>query len=212
MIIDIKNVNKKFNGNYVLNDVSMHLESGNIYGFSGRNGSGKSVLLKIITGLYLASSGSIFLNDREIDYKKEFIPNIGVLIDGPKFFSNLTGLENLQILANINSKIGEKEILEALEIVNLTKEKDKKYSKYSLGMKQKLGIASAIMEDPELLILDEPFNGIEDASVLKIKNYLKSIKDKKIILLSTHIKEDLYELSDFIYYFDASHVRSLDKW
>ena len=179
MIIDIKNVSKKFNGNYVLNDVSMHLESGNIYGFSGRNGSGKSVLLKIITGLYLASSGSIFLNDREIDYKKEFIPNIGVLIDGPKFFSNLTGLENLKILANINSKIGEKEILEALEIVNLTKEKDKKYSKYSLGMKQKLGIASAIMEDPELLILDEPFNGIEDASVLKIKNYLKSIKDKK---------------------------------
>ena len=95
MIIDIKNVSKKFNGNYVLNDVSMHLESGNIYGFSGRNGSGKSVLLKIITGLYLASSGSIFLNDQEIDYKKEFIPNIGVLIDGPKFFSNLTGLENL---------------------------------------------------------------------------------------------------------------------
>lgn len=206
MKIDIKNINKSFKGNQVLNNINMHLETGNIYGFSGRNGSGKSVLLKVITGLYQVDSGSVSINDKVIDFKKEFIENLGILIEGPKFFSNLTGLENLKFLASINSKISEKEILSSLDIVNLINEKDKKYNKYSLGMKQKLGIAAAIMENPDILILDEPFNGIENISVKKIKEYLKSIKENKIIILSTHIKEDLEELSDYIYYFDAGIV------
>ena len=182
MKIDIKNINKSFKGNLVLNNVNMHFETSNIYGFSGRNGSGKSVLLKVLTGLYEADSGIISINDKIINFQKEFVENLGSLIEGPKFFSNLTGFENL------------------------IDEKDKKYSKYSLGMKQKLGIAAAIMENPDILILDEPFNGIEDISVSKIKNYLKEIKENKIIILSTHIKEDLEELSDYIYYFDAGMV------
>ena len=209
MKIDVKNINKSFKGNMVLNNVNMHFETGNIYGLSGRNGSGKSVLLKVLTGLYQKDSGTISINDRVIDYKKEFIENLGSLIEGPKFFSNLTGFENLKFLANIKGKIKDEDILNTLEIVNLTSEKDKKYSKYSLGMKQKLGIAAAIMENPDILILDEPFNGIEDISVLKIKNYLKEIKENKIIILSTHIKEDLEELSDYIYYFDAGMVSEI---
>lgn len=206
MKIDIKNINKSFKGNLVLNNVNMHFETSNIYGFSGRNGSGKSVLLKVLTGLYEADSGIISINDKIINYQEEFIENLGSLIEGPKFFSNLTGFENLKFLANIKGKIKENDILKSLEIVNLIDEKDKKYSKYSLGMKQKLGIAAAIMENPDILILDEPFNGIEDISVFKIKNYLKEIKENKIIILSTHIKEDLEELSDYIYYFDAGMV------
>jgi len=206
MKIDIKNINKSFKGNLVLNNVNMHFETSNIYGFSGRNGSGKSVLLKVLTGLYEADSGIISINDKIINFQKEFVENLGSLIEGPKFFSNLTGFENLKFLANIKGKIEEKDILKALEIVNLIDEKDKKYSKYSLGMKQKLGIAAAIMENPDIIILDEPFNGIEDISVSKIKNYLKEIKENKIIILSTHIKEDLEELSDYIYYFDAGMV------
>lgn len=209
MIIDIKNINKSFKGNMVLNNVNMHFETGNIYGLSGRNGSGKSVLLKVLTGLYKADSGTISINDKVIDYKKEFIENLGSLIEGPKFFSNLTGFENLKFLANIKGKIKDEDILNTLETVNLISEKDKKYSKYSLGMKQKLGIVAAIMENPDILILDEPFNGIEDISVLKIKNYLKEIKENKIIILSTHIKEDLEELSDHIYYFDAGMVSEI---
>lgn len=210
MTIDIKNINKSFKGNLVLSNVNMHFESGNIYGFSGRNGSGKSVLLKVMTGLYQTDSGTISINDRIINYKKEFIENLGVLIEGPKFFSNLTGFENLQFISKIKGKINNDDILKALEIVNLEEEKDKKYNKYSLGMKQKLGIAAAIMENPDILILDEPFNGIESISVKKIKDYLKQIKENKIIILSTHIKEDLEELSDHIYYFDAGMV-SEDK-
>ena len=206
MTIDIKNINKSFKGNLILNNVNMHLEIGNIYGFSGRNGSGKSVLLKVLTGLYKADSGSVSINDKEINYQEEFIKNLGVLIEGPKFFSNLTGFENLKFLASIKNKVKEDDILNILEIVNLIDEKDKKYNKYSLGMKQKLGIAAAIMENPDILILDEPFNGIESVSVSKIKNYLKEIKKNKIIILSTHIKEDLEELSDHIYYFDAGIV------
>ena len=206
MKLEVLHITKKFKGNKVLNDVNMTLVSGNIYGFSGRNGSGKSVLLKIIAGLYLADSGDIILDNKKYNFKKEFLPSLGALIEEPKFFPNMTGFENLKMLASIKNKIKETDILKYLDIVNLTLEKDKKFSKYSLGMKQKLGIASALMEDDDILILDEPFNGLEEQTVLKLKKYLKSIKDNKIIILSTHIKEDLEELSDIIYYFDGGNV------
>ena len=206
MKLEIKNISKKFNDNLVLDNINMQLTSNNIYGFSGRNGSGKSVLLKIISGLYFPTTGNIFLNDKKIDYHEKFLPSLGVLIESPKFFHNLTCYENLEIIGNISKKIEKEDILRVLEIVNLISEKDKKFSKCSLGMKQKLGIASAIINDPDILILDEPFNGIEEASVLKIKEYLKSIKNNKIIILSTHNKEDLEELSKQIFYFDNGKV------
>lgn len=206
MKLEIKNISKKFNDNLVLDNINMQLTSNNIYSFSGRNGSGKSVLLKIISGLYFPTTGNIFLNDKKIDYHENFLPSLGVLIESSKFFHNLTCYENLEIIGNISKKVEKEDILRVLEIVNLISEKDKKFSKCSLGMKQKLGIASAIINDPDILILDEPFNGIEEASVLKIKEYLKSIKKNKIIILSTHIKEDLEELSDQIFYFDNGKV------
>ena len=209
MKIEVKNVSKRFKKTMVLNNVNAFFESGHIYGLSGRNGSGKSVFLKILCGLYKATSGEILFDHKCYDKDNLYLLNMRALIEKPNFFPELTGYENLELLAKIQNKIGKKEIDKTLKNVNLYDEKDKKYSEYSLGMKQKLGIAQVLMEDPDIIILDEPFNGIEANSVTKISNILKAEKEKgKLIIISTHIKEDLDNLSDFIYCFDAGEVHT----
>lgn len=207
MKIEIKNVNKKFKNNLVLDKVNLTFTTGHIYGLKGRNGSGKSVFLKILAGLYTPSEGEVLFDNKKFNPKKEYPPNMRALIENPTFFANMTGYENLKLLAKIQGKISDKEILEALELVNLISEKDKKYNKYSLGMKQKLGIAQVFMEDPEILILDEVFNGLEENTVLKLKDYLKEIKKEKIIIITSHQKEDLEFLCDKIYFFDNGVVK-----
>ncbi len=207
MKIEIKNVEKNFRKVTVLQNVNMILEEGHIYGLKGRNGTGKSVLLKMISGIYTPTSGQILFDGKEYKKMTEFVPNMRALIEKPCFFPDLTGFENLQLLAKIQNKIDDKEILNALQIVNLEAEKDKKFSKYSLGMKQKLGIAQVIMENPHTLILDEPFNGIEKESIEKIKKHLiNEKKNGKIIIISSHIEEDLNELADTIFTFEGGKV------
>lgn len=207
MKIELRNITKKFDKVEVIKNTNIVFEEGHIYGLYGRNGSGKSVLMKLICGFYIPTTGEILYNDKNINMEKEYPENLRAVIEKPTFFSDLTGYENLKLLAKIQNKITDKEILETLDLVNLTNEKDKKYSKYSLGMKQKLAIAQALMENPKILILDEPFNGIEDASVEKISNYLKSQKDK-LIIFSTHIKEDLNNLADIIYRIDEGTIKN----
>ncbi len=208
MKIELKNVTKKFKNNIVINNVSATFESGNIYGFYGRNGSGKSVLQKIISGLYIPTSGEVLIDGVNINEKELYPSCMRILIEKPAFFPDISGLENLKLLADINKIIDEKKILEVLELVNLKDEKKKKYSKYSLGMKQKLGVAQAIMEDPDIIILDEPFNGIEQATVDKLIDYLLKKKEEgKLIIVSTHIKEDLTKLSNHIYMFDNGSIK-----
>ena len=212
MKIELKNVSKKFKNNIVINNVSVTFESGNIYGFYGRNGSGKSVLQKIISGLYLPTSGEVLLDGININEKELYPSNMRILIEKPAFFFVFFGLDNLKLLADINKIIDEKKIIEVLELVNLKNEMHKKYSKYSLGMKQKLGIAQAIMENPDILILDEPFNGIEQATVDKLIEYLlKKREEGKLIIISTHIKEDLTKLSDYIYVFDNGSIKKVEN-
>lgn len=207
MKIELKNVSKSFKKIKVIDDVSISFESGHIYGFYGRNGSGKSVLQKIISGLYTPTTGTVLVDGVDINAIGTYPSNMRVLIEKPAFFPDISGFENLKLLADINKTIDEKKILEILELVNLTEEKNKKYSKYSLGMKQKLGVAQAIMEDPDILILDEPFNGIEQATVDKLTEYLlEKKKEGKLIIVSTHIKEDLTKLSDKIFVFDNGKV------
>lgn len=207
MKIELKNVSKSFKKIKVIDDVSISFESGHIYGFYGRNGSGKSVLQKIISGLYTPTTGTVLVDGVDINAIGTYPSNMRVLIEKPAFFPDISGFENLKLLADINKTIDEKKILEILELVNLTEEKNKKYSKYSLGMKQKLGVAQAIMEDPDILILDEPFNGIEQATVDKLTEYfLSKKKEGKLIIVSTHIKEDLTKLSDKIFVFDNGKV------
>ena len=201
MEIKLENVSKSFGKIKVLTDVNIKFSSGKIYGLYGRNGSGKSVLLKIISGLY-SHEGKVLYNDVEYE-KLSSLPFLRGQIETPSFFPNLTGLENLRLLAKIQNRISDQEILKSLDMVNLLNEKDKRYSEYSLGMKQKLGIAQAIMENPDIIILDEPFNGIENATVKKLIEYFKSIKKDKIIIVSTHIIDDLKNLCDKIYYLDG---------
>lgn len=207
MKIEIKNVSKKFKDIDVLKNVSMTLESGHIYGFIGHNGSGKSVLLKLICAFLKPSQGEILFNGENVIDNNKFPPSTRALIETPNFISELSGLENLELLAEIQHKIGEKEIEEALKKVGLEENKNKKYYKYSLGMKQKLGIAQVLMEDPDILILDEPFNGLDEKSTSQIRNILVQEKQKgKLIILATHIKEDMNVLCDKMYKFDSGTV------
>lgn len=207
MIVKIIDVSKKFKKVSVLEHVNLELSSGNIYGFVGANGSGKTVLLKMICGFYAPTTGTILINNRNIIEEQSYPENTGALIEKPSFIPDLTGKENLLLLADIQNKITEKDIDRIVEIVDLSKHINKKYETYSLGTKQKLGIAQAIMENPELIILDEPFNGIDSSSAKNIRDYLITMKKEgKLIIISTHIKDDIKLLADQIYVFENESV------
>ena len=197
MEIKLENVSKRFKNENVLNGISYSFESGKIYSIVGRNGSGKSVLLKIIAGLYLQDKGKVLFDNKNYNMINEIPDNLGIVIEQPSFINDLTGLENLKLLASIRNVATERDIVESLEIVNLKDDMNKKYSKYSLGMRQKLSIAQAIMEHQKVILLDEPFNGIDRQSVVAIKEYLKKVKNEdKLIIITTHIMDDVVDLSD----------------
>lgn len=207
MKIEVKDVTKKLDKEIVLNDVSLSLDSGKIYGLVGRNGSGKSMLLKTICGFVKPDKGYVKVDGEDIYKNNTFPKKTAALIERPNYLPDLTGYENLKMLASINKVIGDKEILNTLEKVNLLEEKDKKFKKYSLGMKQKLGIAQVLMENPDIMIFDEPFNGLEEESVKKIRKLLLEEKKKgKLIIIATHIKEDINELCDIIYRVDNGKI------
>ena len=195
--IKIEHVSKNLDGKTVLNDINLVLESNKIYGFIGRNGSGKSTLFKTICGFIRPDRGNVLVNGEDIYKNNSFPKNTRALIEIPEFLSDLSGYDNLKLLADINHCISDQEIINTLDLVNLLFEKDKKFKKYSFGMKQKLGIAQVIMENPDILIFDEPFNGVDEKSVEQISHYLKKIKNQnKIILIASHVKEDIENLCD----------------
>lgn len=210
MKLEIKNLSKKFKDVYVLKDINLTFESGKIYGFTGRNGSGKSVLLKIICGFYTPSTGEVLLDNYNYILNNDFPKSTRCLIEKPNFLPDLTGYENLKLLASIENKIGDKEIMDTIEKLNLKEEINKKYSKYSLGTKQKLGIAQVLMEDPELIVLDEPLNGIENETAKEVRKILNEEKKKdKIIIVASHIKEDIDTLADVVYNIDNGIVEKI---
>jgi len=210
MKLEIKNLSKKFKDVYVLKDINLTFESGKIYGFTGRNGSGKSVLLKIICGFYTPTSGEVLLDNYNYILNNDFPKSTRCLIEKPNFMPDLTGYENLKLLASIENKIGDKEIMDTIEKLNLKEEINKKYSKYSLGTKQKLGIAQVLMEDPKLIVLDEPLNGIENETAKEVRKILNEEKKKdKIIIVASHIKEDIDTLADVVYNIDNGIVEKI---
>ena len=212
MKIEINNLSKKLDNNIILDNINMSLESGNIYGFIGRNGSGKTMLLKVICGFVKPTSGTILINDENALANNYFNNEIRALIENPNFINNLSGFDNLKLLASINNKIDDKTILTWLDKVGLLEEKDKLYSKYSLGMKQKLGIVQALMEDTKIILLDEPLNGIDENSINIIRNILLEEKNKdKLIIIATHIKEDIEKLCNIIYHFDSGKVTIVNE-
>ena len=204
--INIENLTKKLDENIVLDNINITFEEGKVYGIVGRNGSGKSLLFKTICGFLTPTSGNVFINDIDIYEKDVFPPSTRALIEKPNFINSLSGFQNLKLLADINKLIGDKEIDDSLKLVNLYNEKNKKFGKYSLGMKQKLGIASVIMENPKIIILDEPFNGIDKSSIEQIKKYLLNIKSEKIIIIASHIESDINDLCDEIYEMDLGKI------
>lgn len=210
MKIEICKLSKIIDNNIILNDVNMNLESGNIYGFIGRNGSGKTMLLKMICGFVNPSSGNILIDGESIFQKNYFNNNIRALIEKPKFIDSLSGFDNLKLLANINNTIDDNTINYWLDKIGLLDEKNKLYSKYSLGMKQKLGIIQVLMENPPIMIFDEPLNGIDEKSANIVRDILLKEKENgKLILISTHIKEDIETLCNVIYKFDNGNVQLL---
>lgn len=202
--IEVQNVVKRFRDQVVLKNVSISFEKGKIHGIVGRNGSGKTVLFKCICGLMHPEEGVILVNGKRVGRDVDMPEGIGAIIEAPGFLPNYSGYKNLRFLANIRRKIGKEEILNVLKTVGLDPESRKHVGKYSLGMRQRLGIAQAIMEDPEILILDEPMNGLDNAGVQDIRALLLELKAQgKTILLASHNHEDIAALCDTVHEMDG---------
>ena len=202
--IEVQNVVKRFRDQVVLKNVSISFEKGQIHGIVGRNGSGKTVLFKCICGLMHPEEGMILVNGKRVGRDVDMPEDIGAIIEAPGFLPNYSGYKNLRFLANIRRKIGKEEILNVLKTVGLDPESRKHVGKYSLGMRQRLGIAQAIMEDPEILILDEPMNGLDNAGVQDIRALLLKLKEQgKTILLASHNHEDIAALCDTVHEMDG---------
>lgn len=202
--IEEQNVVKRFRDQVVLKNVSISFEKGQIHGIVGRNGSGKTVLFKCICGLMHPEEGVILVNGKRVGRDVDMPEDIGAIIEAPGFLPNYSGYKNLRFLANIRRKIGKEEILNVLKTVGLDPESRKHVGKYSLGMRQRLGIAQAIMEDPEILILDEPMNGLDNAGVQDIRALLLELKAQgKTILLASHNHEDIAALCDTVHEMDG---------
>ncbi len=187
----------------LLSDINLTLHSGRVYGLRGRNGSGKTVLMKCICGFMRPTEGKVLVNGKVIHRDMDFLPSAGIIIEEPGFFLNYSGFKNLKILAGIQNTISDDKIRQTMELVGLDSTMKKPVGKYSLGMRQRLGIAQAMMEDPEILILDEPTNGLDEDGVEWFRQFILEQKEKgKLILLASHSREDIEMLSDEVYYME----------
>lgn len=199
VIIKINNLSKKANGVDILKNISVEFKEGNIYGIVGRNGSGKTMLFKAICGLINPTNGEISVFNKPIK-NGTFPDETGVIIENPGFLPQYSAFENLKILASINNKINDETIKHYISLVTLDPNDKRPVKKFSLGMRQKLGIAQALMENPKLLILDEPMNSLDEDSVELVRSILSDLKNKGVtILLSSHNRDDINKLCDYIY-------------
>ena len=199
-VVRLEDYCKSFKSAEVLKNINLTLESGKVIGLKGKNGSGKTMLMRAISGLILPTSGKVYINDKELGRHISFPPSIGILIENPSFISNYTGFKNLKILASIQNRISDDEIRDAIRKVGLDPDDKRTFKKYSLGMKQRLGIAAAIMERPDIVILDEPINALDEAGAGLIKGLLDELKaNGSLIIIACHDTEELNYLADEIY-------------
>ena len=209
-IISVQGVSKDFGHERVLHDITRDFVRGKIHGIVGNNGSGKTVLMKCICGFLIPTEGKIFVHGKQVGREVDFPPGLGVIIETPGFFPYVSGIRNLEILASLQKKVGLREIAAAIRRVGLDPELKKPVGKYSLGMRQRLGIAQAIMEDPELLILDEPLNGLDKHGVKEMRDLILGLKeDGKTILLASHNQGDIDALCDTVCEMDAGRMTIL---
>lgn len=203
-VIEVCGVNKYFGEEHVLKDVSPTFEKGKIHGIVGNNGSGKTVLMKCICGFLKPDSGVIYVNHKQVGKETDFPEDIGIIIETPGFLPHLSGTQNLKILASLQKKANALTIRTVLEQVGLDPDMKKPVGKYSLGMRQRLGFAQALMEDPSLLILDEPLNGLDKHGVVHIRNVIKGLRaEGKTVILASHNQVDIDELCDTVCEMDA---------
>ena len=206
-MIEIENLTKTFGTQTVISDVSGIFYPGNIYGFGGRNGSGKTVLMKMILGFINPTSGTIKVNGKQVGKEIDIPDDIGAIIETPGFLPEYSAFQNLKLMAMIRGKITSERIRETIKLVGLDPDSKKHVGKYSLGMRQRLGIAQAIMEDPQILLLDEPLNGLDNEGVEEMRNVLLKQKDQgKLIIIASHSKEDIDILCDEIFRFDHGKI------
>ncbi|WP_419023083.1 ABC transporter ATP-binding protein [Emergencia sp.] len=199
--IEVKNVSKSFDHRTVLEDVSLSVDRGKVIGLVGANGSGKSVLFKILCGFEKPDTGSVFVRGEKLgEHGRDFPADMGVFINSPGFIGIYSGFQNLKFLADIRRKIGDKEIQEAMSKVGLDSDNKTKVDNYSLGMKQKLGLAQAIMEGQDILILDEPFNALDYRTYEDVKTIIRMLKaEGKTIFITSHRYKDIEQLCDQVY-------------
>lgn len=203
-MIDIQQVSKRFGAQQVLTNVSAHFGRGQITGLVGRNGSGKSVLLKIVVGLMSPDQGYVAVDGRRIGKEVDFAPNTGFIIDRPGFLGDRSGYANLRYLAAVRGKIGKEQIFQAIQQVGLNPQDRKPVGKYSQGMRQRLGIAQALMEDPQLIILDEPMNALDNATVEQMRGVFSELKAAgKTLVITSHDERDIEILCDHVFAMDA---------
>lgn len=208
--IEITNLEKKIKDNVVLNNINLELEKGNIYGFLGRNGSGKTMLFRAICGLIRPTSGQVKIDEKLLGKDIGFPQSCGVIIESCSLWSEYTGYENLKKLASIKNIIKDEDIKDILIRLGLDPEDKRPFRKYSLGMKQKLAIAQAIMEKPEIIILDEPTNALDEEAVEIFRDIILKEKERgALILIASHNKEDINQLADFKFKMDMGKIQPL---
>lgn len=203
-----QNVYKSFKNIEVLHDVSLQADKGSICGIIGRNGSGKTVLFKCICGFLQTDRGEIQIEGKAVGRDKSTLSNLGIIIESPGFLRHYSGYKNLGFLMGLNGKPDREKINDVLDLVGLAEQKNKKVGKYSMGMRQRLGIAQAIMEDQNILILDEPMNGLDNQGVEDMRQLLLKLKEKgNTILLASHNQEDIRQLCDSVYEMDLGRIQ-----
>lgn len=210
--IEITDLVKDIKGKRIIDHVNLHLESGKITGLKGVNGSGKTMLMRLVCGLITPTSGSIVINGKRLGKDITFPESVGILIENPAFLDAYSGFENLKLLASIKHRIGPEEIRQTIARVGLDPDDKKKYRKYSLGMKQRLGIAAAVMEEPDIIILDEPTNALDSDGVAMLKEILHDQRERgALVLISCHDLPTLQELSDEIYLMESGALRPYEE-
>lgn len=207
MRISLENISKNIAGVPVLKNISYEFEGGKIYGLKGKNGCGKTMLMRSIAGLMKPTGGSIMIDDEALYEDMDVPKSIGILIENPSFLPEYTGFDNLKMLSCMDKSIKAEDIRQLLEEVGLNPDDKKKVRKYSLGMKQRLGIAAALMGDPKIILLDEPINAIDEAGVAKIRDLIRSKKSEdRVIIVACHDKEELEYLADEIVHMSDGRI------
>lgn len=206
--IVLDHISKKLGDNLILDDICLSLSSGQVIGFQGINGSGKTMLMRVIAGLVLPSSGKVLIDGKELHKEIRFPQSMGILLESPSFLDMYTGKKNLQLLSSLGPVIPEQEIDDLLREVGLFESKNRKYKKYSLGMKQRLGIAAAIMGNPDIILLDEPTNALDTNGVSLVRELILKQRERgALLVVSCHDRDFLDDVSDVIYHIQEGRIR-----